>query len=433
MTQRYTEEDYLQRVQLSKSQYKGYLKILQSCLLGLENSYNSPHSDGLASLFHVLEIAHTHFWAENDAQTPGSGLSSVLGTPISSAQASGSQLTQKGTTPTIKSVNENVSPVPFSITGPVSVQPSTSGGSEPTGTAFGPTSASTGTNGPSTSTEKDLVDFKTEKPNSNLILFDEYSEEKPEDHHKPPPPVPKRPSEDKSDKRPLPTPPMLPKRPSVSSAPHVPPPPLPKRPPPPPRRPSDSNEVTASPRRTSDAPSVPPPPLPSLARTSEVLKDAKEEGSKANGPENVTVNGSKGSGDTVVDSNGIKSSLTRMDTAETPKAPIDNFEPQKFTYAAAEVNDHLIKQANNQSSTSSTPTVTTDTNVPKPTALQNGSVKTANTNGNVKTGSVGNVEKPKSLFVAKAVSPSSSSSSTLEPTRHFLYHDVICKSIYILL
>jgi hypothetical protein len=75
---RYSEDDSIQGVQLTRSQYKGYLKILQACLVGLENSYNSPISDGLASLFHVLEIAHTHFWSDNDATTPSSGISSLV-------------------------------------------------------------------------------------------------------------------------------------------------------------------------------------------------------------------------------------------------------------------------------------------------------------------------------------------------------------------
>ena len=65
--------------QLTKSQYKGYIKILQACIIGLEHCYNTPGSNGLASMFHVLEIAHSHFWAENDATTPGSGISSLVG------------------------------------------------------------------------------------------------------------------------------------------------------------------------------------------------------------------------------------------------------------------------------------------------------------------------------------------------------------------
>lgn len=63
---------------MTKAQYKGYLKILQACIVGLEHCYNTPGSNGLASMFHVLEIAHSHFWAENDATTPGSGISSVV-------------------------------------------------------------------------------------------------------------------------------------------------------------------------------------------------------------------------------------------------------------------------------------------------------------------------------------------------------------------
>lgn len=77
---RYSEEDSIQSVQLTRAQYKGYLKILQGCLAGLEASYNSPISDGLASLFHVLEIAHTHFWSDNDTTTPSSGISSLVNT-----------------------------------------------------------------------------------------------------------------------------------------------------------------------------------------------------------------------------------------------------------------------------------------------------------------------------------------------------------------
>jgi len=77
----YTEEDFLVDRQLSKSQYKGYLRILQACIAGLEHSYNTPGSNGLASMFHVLEIAHSHYWSENNATTPGSGMSSLIGTP----------------------------------------------------------------------------------------------------------------------------------------------------------------------------------------------------------------------------------------------------------------------------------------------------------------------------------------------------------------
>lgn len=51
---------------ITKAQYRGYLKLLQACIQGLEASFNTPGSNGLASAFHVLEIACTHFWASSD-------------------------------------------------------------------------------------------------------------------------------------------------------------------------------------------------------------------------------------------------------------------------------------------------------------------------------------------------------------------------------
>ncbi|KAK0397442.1 hypothetical protein QR680_002130 [Steinernema hermaphroditum] len=79
------EDENVQDVPLSPSQYKGYLKVLQSCIQGLETSFNTPGSNGLASVFHVLEIAHTHYLASgNGAITPISGVNSQAGTPSTS-------------------------------------------------------------------------------------------------------------------------------------------------------------------------------------------------------------------------------------------------------------------------------------------------------------------------------------------------------------
>uniref|UniRef100_A0A915A4M9 MAP kinase-activating death domain protein n=1 Tax=Parascaris univalens TaxID=6257 RepID=A0A915A4M9_PARUN len=72
---KHSEDDFVQDMQLTRTQYKGYVKVLQTCIVGLENCFNTPGSNGLASLFHVLEIAHTHYWAkEAESTTPGSGL-----------------------------------------------------------------------------------------------------------------------------------------------------------------------------------------------------------------------------------------------------------------------------------------------------------------------------------------------------------------------
>lgn len=65
--------------QLTRNQYKGYLKALQTCIAGLEYSYNSSGSNGLASLFHVLEIAHSHYWTkETEVTSPPSASGSLV-------------------------------------------------------------------------------------------------------------------------------------------------------------------------------------------------------------------------------------------------------------------------------------------------------------------------------------------------------------------
>ncbi|VDD91121.1 unnamed protein product [Enterobius vermicularis] len=72
---KHSEEDF----KLSKGQYKGYVKVLQACTLGIADSFTTPGSNGLASMFHVLEIIHTHYWMkENEVSTPSSEISSVV-------------------------------------------------------------------------------------------------------------------------------------------------------------------------------------------------------------------------------------------------------------------------------------------------------------------------------------------------------------------
>ncbi|CAJ0938342.1 unnamed protein product, partial [Mesorhabditis belari] len=84
---RLTEEEFVKEFQLTRAQYKGYVKVLQACLAGIELSFNTPGSNGLASVFHILEIAHTHFWSRDDGvMTPASGGNSQLPTPSASVQ-----------------------------------------------------------------------------------------------------------------------------------------------------------------------------------------------------------------------------------------------------------------------------------------------------------------------------------------------------------
>uniref|UniRef100_A0A0N4Z317 MAP kinase-activating death domain protein n=1 Tax=Parastrongyloides trichosuri TaxID=131310 RepID=A0A0N4Z317_PARTI len=83
---KYTEEEYEQNFKLTKSQYKGYLKIFQACINGLESSFNANGSNGLASMLHVLEIAHSAFWFNADGViTPVSEINSAITTPSSNS------------------------------------------------------------------------------------------------------------------------------------------------------------------------------------------------------------------------------------------------------------------------------------------------------------------------------------------------------------
>ncbi|GMT06973.1 hypothetical protein PENTCL1PPCAC_29147, partial [Pristionchus entomophagus] len=73
-----SEDDFVKEVQLTRAQYKGYIKL----------SFNTPGSNGLASMFHVLEIAHTHYWSRqtSEVMTPSSATPSLANTPSASTQ-----------------------------------------------------------------------------------------------------------------------------------------------------------------------------------------------------------------------------------------------------------------------------------------------------------------------------------------------------------
>ncbi|CCD62711.1 MAP kinase-activating death domain protein [Caenorhabditis elegans] len=78
-----SEDEYVKEVQLTKGQFKAYVKILKACLEGIEVSFNTPGCCGFASVFHVLEIAHTHYWAMGGGEviTPSSSAPSTMTTP----------------------------------------------------------------------------------------------------------------------------------------------------------------------------------------------------------------------------------------------------------------------------------------------------------------------------------------------------------------
>lgn len=61
---------------ISKPVYKGMLKCLQAVTHGLAHTYNNFGLGGMASVFQLMEIAHTHYWSKDLSE--GSGFDSSL-------------------------------------------------------------------------------------------------------------------------------------------------------------------------------------------------------------------------------------------------------------------------------------------------------------------------------------------------------------------
>lgn len=50
---------------ISHAQWKGMLTVLQAIVKGLEQTYSNNGLGGMASVFQVLEISHTHYWTKD--------------------------------------------------------------------------------------------------------------------------------------------------------------------------------------------------------------------------------------------------------------------------------------------------------------------------------------------------------------------------------
>ncbi|XP_039280575.1 MAP kinase-activating death domain protein isoform X3 [Nilaparvata lugens] len=61
--------DHLEDVCVSRAVWKGMLKLLQAVVYGLEQTYANYGLGGMASVFQLLEIAHTHYWTKDLADT----------------------------------------------------------------------------------------------------------------------------------------------------------------------------------------------------------------------------------------------------------------------------------------------------------------------------------------------------------------------------
>lgn len=63
--------DHIDDVCVSRAVWKGMLKVLQAAVYGMEQTYSNYGLGGMASVFQILEIAHTHFWTKDLAEAAG--------------------------------------------------------------------------------------------------------------------------------------------------------------------------------------------------------------------------------------------------------------------------------------------------------------------------------------------------------------------------
>ncbi|XP_059831331.1 MAP kinase-activating death domain protein isoform X4 [Hypanus sabinus] len=93
--------DILKDVEINKKVYRGMLDLLKCCVASLEHSYSNAGLGGMASVFTLLEIAHTHYYVkgtENTKPQPDfdpdekkSQISEDSGTSVTSLQKSDSE------------------------------------------------------------------------------------------------------------------------------------------------------------------------------------------------------------------------------------------------------------------------------------------------------------------------------------------------------
>ncbi|CAK1551823.1 unnamed protein product [Leptosia nina] len=69
-----TPNDKVEDVFVSKPVWKGMLKVLQAVVHGLEHTYSNFGLGGMASVFQLTEMAHTHYWSKEVAGLEQGGM-----------------------------------------------------------------------------------------------------------------------------------------------------------------------------------------------------------------------------------------------------------------------------------------------------------------------------------------------------------------------
>lgn len=68
-----TPDDHIDDVCVPKPVWRGMLKCMQAIIHGLEVTYTSFGLGGMASVFQLMEIAHTHYWSKDITEANGQG------------------------------------------------------------------------------------------------------------------------------------------------------------------------------------------------------------------------------------------------------------------------------------------------------------------------------------------------------------------------
>lgn len=75
-------DDHIDDVCVSKSVWKGMLKCILAIAYGLEVTYANFGLGGMASVFQLMEIAHTHYWSKDVIETGDHTSASLLSSQV---------------------------------------------------------------------------------------------------------------------------------------------------------------------------------------------------------------------------------------------------------------------------------------------------------------------------------------------------------------
>lgn len=76
-------DDHIDDVCISKSVWRGMLKCIQAIAHGLEVTYTNFGLGGMASVFQLTEIAHTHYWSKDYTEASDHTSPSLLSSQVS--------------------------------------------------------------------------------------------------------------------------------------------------------------------------------------------------------------------------------------------------------------------------------------------------------------------------------------------------------------